>query len=78
MSVREERHPDRMTLNRMLNFVSFLYELLEGNDVQPDDLMEKNNLIEEKRSGRRTIRFVSNWINQMGQLTTIHTWKNAM
>ncbi len=42
-----------MTLNRMLNFVSFLYELLEGNDVQPDDLMEKNNLIEEKEIGRR-------------------------
>ena len=48
MSTKEERHPDKMTLNRMLNFVSFLYELLEGNDIQPDDLMEKNNLIEEK------------------------------
>lgn len=58
MSVREERHPDRMTLNRMLNFVSFLYELLEGNDVQPDDLMEKNNLIEEKeiREENDTVR----------------------
>lgn len=48
MSTKEERHPDKMTLNRMLNFVSFLYELLEGKDIQPDDLMEKNNLIEEK------------------------------
>lgn len=48
MSVRDERHPDKMTMNRMLNFVSFLYELLEGKDIQPDDLMEKNNLIEEK------------------------------
>ena len=48
MSMKEERHPDKMTLNRMLNFVSFLYELLEGKDIQPDDLMEKNNLIEEK------------------------------
>ncbi len=48
MSAKEERHPDQMTLNRMLNFVSFLYELLEGKDIQPDDLMEKNNLIEEK------------------------------
>lgn len=48
MSTKEERHPDKMTLNRMLNFVSFLYELLERKDIQPDDLMEKNNLIEEK------------------------------
>lgn len=58
MSVREERHPDRMTLNRMLNFVSFLYELLEGKDIQPDDLMEKNNLIEEKeiREENDTVR----------------------
>ena len=50
MSMKEERHPDKMTLNRMLNFVSFLYELLEGKDIQPDDLMEKNNLIEEKEA----------------------------
>ena len=58
MSVKEERHPDKMTLNRMLNFVSFLYELLEGKDIQPDDLMEKNNLIEEKelREEHDTIR----------------------
>ena len=48
MPAKEERHPDQMTLNRMLNFVSFLYELLEGKDVQSDKLMEKNNLIEEK------------------------------
>ena len=48
MSVKEERHPDKMNLNRILNFVSFLYELLEGRDLQPDELMEKNNLIEEK------------------------------
>lgn len=49
MSAKEERHPDQMTLNRMLNFVSFLYELLEGKDICPDDLMEKNDLIEEKK-----------------------------
>ena len=48
MPAKEERHPNQMTLNRMLNFVSFLYELLEGKDIQPDKLMEKNNLIEEK------------------------------
>ena len=48
MSPKEERHPDKMTMNRMLNFVSFLYEMLEGKDIQPDELMEKNNLIEEK------------------------------
>lgn len=58
MSTKEERHPDKMTLNRMLNFVSFLYELLEGKDIQPEDLMEKNNLIEEKevREENDTVR----------------------
>lgn len=48
MSTAEERHPDKMTMNRMLNFVSFLYEFLEEKDIGPDELMEKNNLIEEK------------------------------
>lgn len=58
MPAKEERHPDQMTLNRMLNFVSFLYELLEGKDIQPDKLMEKNNLIEEKevREENDTVR----------------------
>lgn len=58
MPAKEERHPDQMTLNRMLNFVSFLYELLEGKDVQPDKLMEKNNLITEKevREENDTVR----------------------
>lgn len=58
MSAKEERHPNQMTLNRMLNFVSFLYELLEGKDIQPDKLMEKNNLIEEKevREENDTVR----------------------
>ena len=58
MPAKEERHPNQMTLNRMLNFVSFLYELLEGKDIQPDKLMEKNNLIEEKevREENDTVR----------------------
>lgn len=58
MPAKEERHPDQMTLNRMLNFVSFLYELLEGKDVQSDKLMEKNNLIVEKevREENDTVR----------------------
>lgn len=58
MPAKEERHPDQMTLNRMLNFVSFLYELLEGKDVQSDKLMEKNNLIAEKevREENDTVR----------------------
>ena len=54
MPAKEERHPDQMTLNRMLNFVSFLYELLEGKDVQSDKLMEKNNLIVEKEVREET------------------------
>ena len=45
---REERHPDRMNLNRILNFVSFFHQFLNGKDVQLDELLEKNNLIEEK------------------------------
>ena len=58
MSTREERHPDRMSLSRMLNFVSFFHELLNGEDIQPDELMEKNDLIEEKeiREENDTVR----------------------
>ena len=48
ISAREERHPDRMNLNRILNFVSFFHQFLNGKDVQLDELLEKNNLIEEK------------------------------
>lgn len=41
MSTKEERHPDKMTLNRMLNFVSFLYELLEERIFSQTTLWKK-------------------------------------
>lgn len=47
MTQQERRHPVRMTLNKLLNFVSFFYEFLEQKDVTIEELMKVNSLIED-------------------------------
>lgn len=45
----EERHPPKTSLLKLLNFASFLWELLEGGEVNVETLMLINNLAEEKQ-----------------------------
>lgn len=47
-SGKEERHPRRMSLGKILNFVSMFYEILEEKDISVETLMYGNNMIKEK------------------------------
>lgn len=44
-----EKHPVRMSLTKLLNFVSFLYELLEKKNIDLDTLMLENDLVKDQR-----------------------------
>ncbi len=43
-SVRE-KPPVRMTLEKLLTFICFLYELLTGKSAEPDQILEENRLL---------------------------------
>lgn len=44
-----EKHPVRMSLTKLLNFVSFLYELLEEKHIDLDTLILENNLVQNRK-----------------------------
>lgn len=45
----DEKHPVKTSILKLLNFISFLWELLEGKDIDVKTLMLTNNLAEEKQ-----------------------------
>ncbi|MDC7286663.1 helix-turn-helix domain-containing protein [Blautia schinkii] len=46
---KEERHPAKTSLLKLLNFAGFLWELLEGREIDVEALMKINNLAEDKQ-----------------------------
>ena len=77
ISSHEEKHPARTSLFEAVNFMSLLYELLSGADIDPMAILSANGLIEEetKRSRRQKGEFARFELQQIEEERYHHTYR---